>query len=123
MKHLKQSALVLFVALTAAILVSSARVAVAADPAGAITEENVIEKVGQAKTKADHEALAAYFRSEAKEKADAAASHEAMLKSWGKDAGRPKEHMRSHCQTLIDAYTREQKALETLAGDQEKLAK
>ena len=101
---------------------STARIAVAADSAG-ITEDNVIEKVGAASTKADHEALASYFRAEAKEKAAEVAKHEAMIKSWSKDGGKPKEHMKSHCQALLSAYGQEEKALEALAKEQEKLAK
>lgn len=124
MKHFTPSALVLVVALFAAsILITTPHAAVAADPGGTITEENVIQKVGQAQTKADHQALATYFRSAAKEKAQAAATHREMLKSWGSVSGKSKETMRSHCQALIDSFTREQKALEALAADQEKLAK
>jgi len=114
----------LFLLAIAALVVASPapNAAVATDSAG-ITEENFMEKVGAASTKADHEALAAYFRAEAKAKAESVARHEAMFKSWRNVQGKPKGHMRAHCETLLNTYAAQQKALEALAEDHEKLAK
>jgi len=109
-------------ALAAVVTYAPPRLAVAGDSTG-ITEDNVIQKVGEASTNADHQALATYFRGEAKIKGDRVAKHEAMLKSWATLQGKSQAFMHSHCQNLISSYAAEAKALEELAKEHEKLLK
>lgn len=89
----------------------------------AVTEDTVAERIATAKTGADQEAIAAYYRAQAAEKAKQVKDHEAMLKSYDNVAGVSKEIMRNHCETLIRTYRQAQKAFEGLAAEHEKLAK
>jgi hypothetical protein len=89
----------------------------------AITNENVAQHIAAAKTAADHQALAAYYRSQASAAADEVKSHQAMLKSYDNVQGRSKVVMREHCERLIQSYSKEQKQYEDLTHDHEQLAK
>jgi hypothetical protein len=91
--------------------------------ADAVTDDTVAERIASAKTAADHEAIAAYYRAQAAEKAKQVKHHEAMLKSYDNVAGVSKELMRNHCKTLINSYRQEQRAFDALAAEEEKLAK
>lgn len=91
--------------------------------ADAVTEDTVAARVSAAKTAADHEAIAAYYRAQAAEDAKQVKHHEAMLKAYDNVAGVSKEIMRQHCQRLITSYRQAQEAFEGLAAEQEKLAK
>jgi hypothetical protein len=72
-------------------------------PAGAaeITKDNVGEHIAAAKTAADHQAIASYFRSEAQEEEDRAKRHESMLASYEKTGGKPYLNMIEHCRGII----------------------
>ena len=108
---------------TAVFLLLTALEAPRAVAADAVTDDTVAERISAAKTAADHEAIAAYYRAQAAEKAKQVQHHEAMLKSYDNVAGVPKELMRNHCETLITTYRRAQQAFEGLAAEHEKLAK
>ena len=91
--------------------------------AGPVTGDNVAQRVATAKTAEDHEALAAYYRAQAADKAGQVKRHEAMLKSYENVAGTSKEVMRNHCQMLLQSYRRQQEEYEALAQEHERLAK
>ncbi len=97
------------------------RQSAAQDP---VTEYNVAEKLAQASTPADHQALAAYFRAEAAEAAAMVARHEKMLRSIQSNAtGHPRGDHSGHCRALIKANQEEQAAFEGLAQEQDLAAK
>ncbi len=88
-----------------------------------ITADTVAQRVATAKTPQDHEALAAYFSSQAAAMAADAKRHEAMLNSYDWSWGVTKETMRSHCESLIASDRKAQQAFEALAQEHKKLAK
>jgi hypothetical protein len=97
--------------------------AYAAAPAAAetVTSDNVAELTQQATTAADHEALAAYFRGEAKAAAAKAQKHRAMIA-----VGPPKSSRSvwdAHCKRLIQSFESEAAAYSDLAKEQDVLAK
>ena len=113
---------VLFAAL-GLLLVGTAARARAADTA-AITEQNVAEHLASAHSAQDHQAIAAFFRSEAAAAGDHLKMHEAMLASWEKSvAGRSLQVMREHCHAIMRSLTQMQKDYEAMAQEHEKLAK
>lgn len=84
--------------------------------ADTVTDANVAEAIVAAKTPQDHEAIAAYFRAQAAAQGEKVKLHEAMLKAWEKTvAGRSLENMRKHCNDLIAASRKAQKAYEAMA--------
>ncbi len=91
--------------------------------AGPITDDNVAERVGSAKTAEEHQALAAYFHTQAAAQAQAFKAHEAMMDTWQKaTAGRPLENMREHCKSAMSASRKLQRDYEAFAKEQEALA-
>jgi YHS domain-containing protein len=97
-----------------------------ADEAGAITENNVDARIETAKSAAEHEALAAHFRAQAKESTEKVKQHQEMLASFKKVGGKLeqnwKQHWKQHCESLIASYRRQAKDYESLAKTQENLA-
>ena len=87
--------------------------------ATAITTDNVVQRTAEAKTAADHQALSAFYRSQATAAAQAVALHEDMLRSYANDQGRSKVIMREHCDRLIQSYGQQQRDLQALARDHE----
>jgi len=97
----KVRSLALF-ALLATLVVAPA--AVAASPA--VTDENVAELTVKAKTAADHQALAEYYKAKVTEAEQQVARHEQMMNSVrGRMAGKPYRGMRGHCRRLIASYS------------------
>lgn len=88
-----------------------------------VTEANSADKVAEATTQADHEALAAYFRGEAEANAKKVAEHEAMMKRMAARGGKPSARWQAHCESLIAAYGSAQKEAQGLAEDHERMAK
>lgn len=97
----------------------------AAKPARAeVTVDNVSEAIANAKTSADHEALAKYFEGKAAEAHKAVEAHKAMLKSYER-FGTGKEqtlHMR-HCKDTIRSYENLAKDYEAMAKEHDRMAK
>lgn len=92
----------------------------AAVPADAdVTDDSVVEQVQAAKTAADHEALAAYFRAQAAAAAANAKKHEAMTMPMGGS----RDIWANHCKSLVKTFNEQQKDYTALAAEQEKLAK
>ena len=105
----------------AAALALGLAIGVAAPVLAQITEANVGEMVQSATTAADHTALADYFRAQAKEAADRARKHRAMLVSSSPKTSR---HVwNAHCKRLIHSFQDEAAAYTDLAKEQDVLAK
>ena len=87
--------------------------------ADTITDDNVADVVAEAKTPADHQALAAYFTSKAEAAMAKVDSHKKMAAGF---TGKQKENWRTHCDALIGAYKQEAKQYTALAKQQASLA-
>jgi hypothetical protein len=82
--------------------------------------ENIAQKVRDAKTPADHQAIAAFFEQEAY-----AAQQEATLHGQLQDTYAEKPDMQmmvSHCETLVKHYQEIAKDLKTMAEMHKKMA-
>lgn len=90
--------------------------------ADAVTDQNVAERAASAKTAADHEALAAYYKAAAAAAAAKVKSHEEMLEATQK-AGRTAPSWKTHCRNWIAAYTKAENEAQSLAAEHERLAK
>lgn len=91
-----------------------------------VTDANVAELTATAKTAADHEAIAAYYREEAKQASANAESHKRMLRRWDTSAPGKQSFnaMKPHCEKLIEAYQEEAaESYEALAKLHTQLAK
>jgi len=94
--------------------------AVAAD---AVTNATIAERISAAKTAADHEAIAAYYREEAAAMGADVKRHEAMLAKYRELSSETTRIMSGHCKTLISSYRQAQQAFDDLAAEHTKLAK
>lgn len=88
--------------------------------AEAITDDNVAAMVTAAKTAADHQALADYFRAEAKEAESLAQKHRGMKLSHSQKGGSVWD---AHCTRLIKRYEDLASDYRTLASEQDGMAK
>lgn len=104
------------------LLVVAGASSVRAEVAGAVTIDNVGQRIEEAKTKADEEALVAFFKAEAAAQTEGAKKHQAMLKSYAATPGKAGERLREHCQTLIKLYQDQAKVYGEMAAYHEKLA-
>ena len=99
----------------------------AGSPSLAVTEvtaDNAAEAVGSAKTGADYEALAAYYRKQAAEQEALAKTHEKMLprfQDFGKAGTRT--DMSAHCKRIIEDSRKLKGEYEALAKMYEQMAK
>ena len=91
---------------------------------GAVTDANMALKSAEAKTKADYEALAEYFREKAVEAGKTVERHERMFRGVTTGGG-GKGHgsMRPHCRALIRSAREAQEAYEDVAEEYSRLAK
>ncbi len=91
--------------------------------AAEITDANVVEMVGAAKTPEDHQALAAYFTAKAAQAGENAKMHETMLNSF-QGGSKPQAAVlwKNHCNSLIRSFRSEQKDYQALAKEQETIA-
>lgn len=90
--------------------------------ADTVSDANVTQKIEQASTKADYEALAVYFKAEAAEAAEMAALHEKMLAAVKTNsAGRSSRHY-VHCRTLIRSAKADEDAYQALADQYAEMA-
>ena len=85
-----------------------------------VTDDTLIERLESAKTAADHEALAAYFRDKASAARRVAQRHQAMLVARTSKGPSP---WHAHCTRLIKAYKKQATDYDSLAAVQEKMAK
>jgi len=93
-----------------------------AQAAGAITDTNVAQRIADAKTPADYEALAAYYRAQAAAEGDQVKLHEAMAKAYG-PGRKGLLHSKQHCDELVRSSKQQQKVFEEMAAEEEKMAK
>ena len=91
--------------------------------AGAVTDDNVAEKSAEAKTKADHEALAAYFQEKAANAAKTAKLHEKMGRATVSGSGKGQVGMDFHCRNVARAARSMEEAYEQLAAEHTRMAK
>lgn len=85
-----------------------------------VTDDTLMERLESAKTAADHEALAAYFRDKASAARRDAQRHQAMLVARTSKGPSP---WHAHCTRLIKAYKKQAADYDGLAAVQEKMAK
>ena len=88
-----------------------------------VTEANVGQMMASAKTPADHQALADYFKAQAANAAQKVKEHETWLsdlKKSGSGGGKAYANSLAHCQTLIASYRKLQKSYEAMAEEHSK---
>lgn len=88
--------------------------------AAQVTDDNVVQLLQSAKTPADHQALADYFKAKATTAADNASKHEAMMGSTQHGSSNV---WHQHCSSLVKTYRTQAADYLALAKQQEKLAK
>lgn len=92
--------------------------------AEALTDATVAQAIASAKTSPEYEAIAGYFREQAKREGETVALHERMMKSWESNVrGKPLDRMREHCRGLIADARSMQKRYEAIAAEYDALAK
>lgn len=99
--------------------------AVWALPGGALAAEDITAMIANAKTAADHEAIAAYYDKEAAGAKENAELHSKMLKVI-KTQGGPgvaKWHMDTHCADLVKGYESAAKRYTEMAHAHREMAK
>lgn len=100
-----------------------AALAIAAAPmarAGAVTDDNVEQALASAKTAADHQALADYFKAKAATANANVALHERMIKG-ARLPGPARERWQEHCNRLVAAYKEQAKDYGAMAAEEAKL--
>ena len=110
---------VVVLALTAGLLVPAYR-------AGAAQDVDIDKMIASAKTAADHQAIADYYKQQAKEAQDQADKHKKMAQDYGMASiGRQatKTHFHQHCETLVRNYESAAKEYNDLAKMHEEMAK
>jgi hypothetical protein len=89
-----------------------------------ITHENIVQRITDAKTPADHEAIAAYYRAEAAAAEAKMKEHEKMKQAYrsiGKSAPYANRHRR-YCESLISSNREVKDDYEALAEEHERIA-
>jgi len=74
-----------------------------AQKAAAITDDNVAARVVAARTKADHEALAAYFKAKAASEDARIAHYDQLFRAYMQLKGKEVEAMQRHARALLKA--------------------
>ena len=110
----KRARLTLAAALLLSCAVAVGRVAAAAD---AVTDDNVAQKIVDAKAAGDHEDLAKYFDALAVREHTRAEVHRKMDKSYGSRTlgGKPLPSAHQHCDSLVRMAVSNAKDYEALA--------
>lgn len=90
-----------------------------------ITEANAGQMMADAKTAADHQALADYFKAQAAAEEKLVKYHEKWVADLKKSSGGGGKFLANslpHCETLLSSHRTAQKAYEDMAAEQAKLA-
>jgi len=87
-----------------------------------VTDDNLAEAIANAKTPADHEAIAEYYDREAAQAESRAKAHRAMAKFYEKFHLKPAD-MGPHCNALADAYDKAAAEATALAADHRAMEK
>ncbi len=88
-----------------------------------VTDSDVAERIAQAKTKGDHQALATYFSAKAAEAGKTVELHEKMLasiKRW--ESGKSQAYHDVHCRALVRSARETQAEYKDLADEHARLA-
>jgi uncharacterized protein YcbK (DUF882 family) len=94
---------------------STPKPAAAARPTAAVTDANVAERVLAARTKADHEALAAYYKAKAKAEDPSIAHYDQLFRAYMKLEGKRVEPLQRQARALLKAARMFQKHYALLA--------
>ena len=90
--------------------------------AGTVTDSNLAEKSAEAKTKADHEALAAYFQEKAADAGKTVERHQQMYRAVAAGGLKGQSGMGWHCRNAIRTARNLQEAYEELAAEHLRMA-
>ena len=90
--------------------------------AAAVTDANLAEMSAKAKTKADHEALAAYFQEKAAEAGKTVELHQQMYRAVAAGGLKGQSGMEWHCRNAIRTARNLQEAYEELAAEHVRMA-
>ena len=110
---------VVVLALTAGLLVPAYR-------AGGAQDVDIDKMIASAKTAADHQAIADYYKQQAKEAQDQADKHKKMAQDYGMASigtQATKTHFHQHCEGLVRSYESAAKEYNDLAKMHEEMAK
>ncbi len=97
-----------------------------ASPAPAAENVDIEKMISTAKTAADHQAIADYYKQQAKEAQAQADLHKKMAKDYSMSSvGRQatKTHFHEHCEALVRSYEAAAKEYDALAKSHEEMAK
>ena len=109
---------VVMLALTAGLLVPAYR-------AGAAQDVDIDKMIASAKTASDHQAIADYYKQQAKEAQEQADRHKKMAQEYSMaSVGRQatKTHFHQHCEALVRSYESAAKEYNDLAKMHEDMA-
>ena len=110
---------VVVLALTAGLLMPAYR-------AGGAQDVDIDKMIASAKTASDHQAIADYYKQQAKEAQEQADRHKKMAQEYGMASiGRQatKTHFHQHCEALVRNYESAAKEYNDLAKMHEEMAK
>lgn len=93
-----------------------------------LTRKQLLYLIGHAKTKADHEKLAAYYHQKAENAEARVKQHQAMLRAYesntqGRKMMKSPPHPEDYCRHLIQEYSQQAKEFRELAEYHEDMAK
>ncbi|MGE0823490.1 MAG: hypothetical protein AB7G75_24365 [Candidatus Binatia bacterium] len=98
--------------------------AVGYTPVGAAEEgKNIDQMIAEAKTPADHEAIAAYYEKQAQKAHQKHAKHEKMKERYEKNPALNKSGFSTHCDLIAANYDKTAKEYEALAKLHKDMAK
>ncbi len=118
--HITRSLSRLAIAGAVALGLALAGVAHAQEP---ITEANVAQHIATAKTAADHQAIANFYKAQAAAAGEKVKMHEAMDAAYKSgQTGKTEARFHEHCKDLISSYKKEQKDNLELAKEHEEMA-
>lgn len=118
MKRLTMFLATLLLVLAAATLPATRAIAQQAD----VTDDNLDQAITNAKTPADHEAIAVYYDKEAARLSENARLHHSTHKTYEKFRLKPPD-MVHHCDELAKSYQRAADQATALAADHRAMAK
>ena len=90
--------------------------------ADTVTDDNAMAMMESAKTPADFEALATYYKGKASQAKAAAQRHKSMQAAIGQGAGKPPYNWTAHCRRLIRLSQDQAADYTAMAAAYEKLA-
>ncbi|HLK10045.1 MAG TPA: hypothetical protein VKW76_01550 [Candidatus Binatia bacterium] len=106
-------------------LVALSLALLAGPPTARAADVDIDKMIEEAKTPADHEAIAAYYDQQADAARAKAAEHQKMGEDYKKMGGAlaHKTHFHEHCEALVRSYRSEAKEYAALAAAHREMAK